>query len=146
MTKQSKVIQGICCVVVFSFISGVIMPACSAQICTMQSNETEPLKFPSQDKMGQSNYDDDETFFNFAIIWGTFEHKFRVPFIALRANNSGPWYNQTMYVIGYQNWVPKWVFKTSYEIYCGFLYIGFVGFHRLCVIAWGNVAAFSKNK
>jgi hypothetical protein len=143
MTKQSKVIQGICCVVVFSFISGIIMPTCSAQIHTVQSNEIKPLKKPSHDKVGQSNYDDDdEDFFDFAIIWGTFEKKQRVRFIALSAENPSPWYNRTMYVIGYQSWVPQWIFKTSYEIICGYLHIGFVGFHQLCVIAWGEVTAF----
>jgi hypothetical protein len=143
MTKQSKIISGICCVVVFFFISGALIPACSAQIRTAQSNEMKPLKKPSQDKVSQSNYDDNETFFNFAIIWGTFEKKYDYfPFFRFKVGNPGPWYNRTMHVIGYQNWVPKWVFKTSSEVYCGYLHIGIVGFHRLFVIAYGNIAAF----
>jgi hypothetical protein len=142
MTKQSKVISGICCMVVFFFISGIFIPACSAQICTAQSSEMEPLKKSSQNKMSQSNYDDNESFFNFAIIWGTFEERVSYfPFLHLIVSNPSPWYNRTMHVIGYQNWVPKWVFKTSYELYCDFN-IGIVGFHRLFVIAYGNIAAF----
>jgi hypothetical protein len=142
MKKQSKVISGICCMVVFFFISGVIMPACNVQICAVRPNETEPFKKSSQEKASQSNYDDNESFFNFAIIWGTFEVRyFGFPFLEFAVYNPGPWYNRTIYVLGYQNWVPQWVFKKAYNV-DGTFHIGIIGFHRLAIVAYGIVDAF----
>jgi hypothetical protein len=128
--------------IILLFIASAFAPLCSAQIRAPQNNSVKTLKEPPANKVRQSNFDDDEDFFDFAIIWGTFEHKFWIPFVALTALNPGPWYNRTMHVIGY--WIPEhqWFFKTSYQIEFGYLHIGIIGFHRLFVIAYGNIAAF----
>jgi hypothetical protein len=89
--------------------------------------------------------DDDEAFFDFAIIWGPFEVRWGVfPLLEVVVYNRAPWYNNTMNVIGYQSWEGgKWVVKKSYWIECNYLHVGIVGRNWLFVIGWGNVAAFS---
>jgi len=124
---------------IFFLVCCAFIPLCEAQIYAPQLNR----KNTSQ-KLNIKNFNaDNESFFDFAIIWGTFEKKIDYfPLFSLIVRNPYPWYNRTMFVIGY--WIPEhqWFFKKSFQIECGFLHIGIVGFHRLAVIAYGNIAAF----
>ncbi|MBE3136781.1 MAG: hypothetical protein IMZ43_05240 [Thermoplasmata archaeon] len=142
MKKQSRVIQGICCAMVFLFVCGALVPACSAHISTPQANGEKTSPESSVKKVKHTN-NDDEDFFNFAIIWGPFEVKYWSSlFQTLVVYNRAPWYNRTINVIGYQPFEHNWVFKKSCWIECGYLHIGFVGRHWLFVIGYGNIAAF----
>ena len=142
MKKQSQVMQGICYAVVFFFVSGVIMPVCHAQINISPVNGGETTSRSPVKKVTHAT-SDNESFFDFAIIWGTFEERVDYfPLFSLIVRNPYPWYNRTMYVIGYQPFENNWVFKKSCQVECGFLHIGIVGFHRLAVVAYGNIAAF----
>jgi len=141
--KQIRIFQYCCCAVIFFLLCGAFLPLCGAQTCTTQSTTGEKTSQELTVINVKNSTTEDEDFFNFAIIWGTFEEKIDYfPLFSLIVRNPYPWHNRTMYVIGYQNWVHQWVFKKSFQIECGFLHIGIVGFHRLFVVAYGNIAAF----
>ncbi len=124
--------------IILLFVAIAFSPVSTAKI---DSPQTDIHKLESS--VRKVRHADDEDFFNFAIIWGTFEEKVDYfPLFSLIVRNRYPWYNRTMFVIGYQNWIPQWVVKKAYQIECGILHIGIVGFHRLAVIAYGNIAAF----
>jgi hypothetical protein len=128
--------------IILLFVAIALSPTYTAKVSAPLINDNKsPKESPITKVTHASN--ENESFFNFAIIWGTFEEKIDyAPLFSLIVRNPYPWYNRTMYVIGYQNWVPQWTFKKSYQVECGFLHIGIVGFHRLAVIAYGNIAAF----
>ena len=124
------------------FVCGALMPACSAQINTPQANEVTTSPESSVKKATHTN-NDNESFFDFAIIWGTFEVRYDVvPLVELIVHNRAPWYNRTMNVIGYLIPEHQWFFKKSYWIECDYLHIGFVGRYWLFVIGYGNIDAF----
>jgi len=126
--------------IILLFVAVAFSPVSTAQVSPPQTNTIKASQVAPVRKVTCA---DDEYFFNFAIIWGTFEEKIvNIPFFSLAVSNRHPWFNLTMYVIGYQNWVPQWVFKKAYQIECWDLHFGIVGFHRLAVIAYGNIAAF----
>jgi len=127
--------------IILLFICCSIVPECAAQDNQLQKNRTNVLQ--DENRQIKSKNNDNESFFNFAIIWGTFEHKsYSSLFGGLIVMNRDPWYNRTMYVIGYQIPQNHLVIKKSYWIECHFVHIGFVGRNRLFVIGIGNVAAF----
>jgi hypothetical protein len=128
--------------IILLFVGGALMPACSAQISTPQANG-EKTSHDCEVKDVKPNNNDDEAFFDFAIIWGPFEVKFWSSlFHHVVVYNRAPWYNHTMNVIGYLIPEHQWYFKKSCWIECGYLHIGFVGRHWLFVIGYGNIAAF----
>jgi hypothetical protein len=142
MKKQLHRIQGICCAMIFLLVCSAFIPSGDAQIITSQTNREKTSQDSPVEKMRYIN-NDEEDFFDFAIIWGTFEERVDYfPLFSLIVRNPYPWYNRTMFVIGY--WIPEhqWFFKKSCQVECGFLHIGIVGFHRLFVVAYGNIAAF----
>ena len=143
MKKHTRMVQCICCVIVFLFVCSAVLPICNAQTNTPQTNGEKTSPESSVKKVIHA--DDDEAFFDFAIIWGPFEVKYWSSlFQTLVVYNRALWYNNTMNVIGYQSWEGgKWVVKKSYWIECGYLHIGIVGRNWLFVIGWGEVAAFS---
>ena len=142
MKKHTQVIQCICCAMVFLFVCSAVLPICNAQISTPQANG-EKTSHDCEVKDVKPNNNDDEDFFNFAIIWGTYEERIDYfPLFSLIVRNRYPWYNHTMNVIGYQPFEHNWVVKKSCWIECGYLHVGIVGRHWLFVIGYGNIAAF----
>jgi len=118
--------------IILLFVAIAFSPVSTAQIHSSQETSIRKVI-----------HTDDEYFFNFAIIWGTFEQKIDyVPLFSLAVRNRAPWYNLTMYVIGYQPIEHNWVFKKSYQVECWDLHLGIVGFHRLAVVAYGDIAAY----
>jgi len=140
--KHIQLVQCICCIMVFLFVCGALVPACSAHISTPQTNGEKTSPELPINKVKHTN-NDDEAFFDFAIIWGPFEVRWGVfPLLEVVVYNRAPWYNNTMNVIGYQSWEGgKWVVKKSYWIEC-YRHVGIVGRNWLFVIGWGEVAAF----
>jgi len=127
---------------VFLFVCGALLPIGNAQTNISQTDE-EKISLESPVKKVKHTNNDDEAFFTFAIIWGTFEHKAVSSLFGMVAvHNRAPWYNRTMNVIGYQSWEHKWFVKKSYWVQCNFLHLGIVGRNWLCVIGIGNVDAF----
>jgi hypothetical protein len=128
---------------VFLFVCSAVLPICNAQISTPQANGEKTSPELPINKVKHTN-NDDEAFFDFAIIWGPFEVKFWSSlFHHVVVYNRAPWYNHTMNVIGYQSWEGgKWVVKKSCWIECNYLHVGIVGRNWLFVIGWGSVAAF----
>jgi len=128
--------------IILLFGCGALMPACSTHISTPQTNGEKTSPESSVKKVIHTD-DDDEDFFDFAIIWGPFEVRWGVfPLLEVVVYNRAPWYNRTMNVIGYWILEHQWFFKKSYWIECNYLHIGFVGRHWLFVIGYGNIAAF----
>jgi len=127
---------------VFLFVCSAVLPICNAQTSTPQANG-EKTSHDCEVKDVKPNNNDDEDFFDFAIIWGTYEERIDYfPLFSLIVRNRYPWYNHTMNVIGYQSWEGgKWVVKKSYWIEC-YRHVGIVGRNWLFVIGWGEVAAF----
>ena len=141
MKKHNQVVQCICCILVFLFVCGALLPTCNAQISTPQTNG-EKISLESPVKKVK-HADDDEDYFTFAIIWGTFEHKaFSSLFGYVHVYNRKPWCNRTMNVIGYQSWEHQWVVKKSWYVQCCFLHVGIVGRNWLCVIGIRNINAW----
>ena len=128
--------------IILLFVCSALLPACNAQTSTLQTDEEKMfLELPVK-KVKQIN-NDDEYYFSFAIIWGTFEERYVFSFFGnIKVFNRDPWYNRTINVIGYQSWDHKWTAKKSYEVKCNFLHIGIVGRNWLCVIGIGDVTAF----
>jgi len=140
--KHNQIVQCICCAMIFLFVCSAVLPLCNAQTSTPQTNgEKTSLESPVK-KVKHTN-NDDEAFFNFAIIWGPFEVRYWSSlFHHVVVYNRAPWYNNTMNVIGYQPFEHNWVVKKSYWIECNYLHVGFVGRNWLFVIGYGNIAAF----
>jgi len=120
----------------------VILPSCIAQTPIPKINREQSPQDLFTNKTSHTNQDDDY-FFNYAIIWGPFEVRWESSFFSkVVVMNRYPWNNHTMTVIGYITAEHRWVVKKSYWIECNFLHMGFVGRHWLFVIGIGNVAAF----
>jgi len=134
--------KGVAVGIILLFVCGALMPACSAQINIPPANGVKTFQeFPVK-KVKHTN-NDNESFFNFAIIWGTFEIRYDVfPFLRLVVYNRDPWENKTINVIGYMNWEHKFVYKKAFYIQCNFWWIGIVGKHRLCALGFRDVTAF----
>jgi len=127
---------------VFLFVCGALVPACSAHISTPQENG-EKISLESPVKKVKHTNNENESFFDYAIIWGTFEHKqFKSLFGMVSVYNREPWNNRTMNVIGYVISEHKWTVKKAFWVKCNFLHLGIVGRNWLCVIGIGNVDAF----
>jgi len=139
--KHIQLVQCICCIMVFFFVCGALVPACSAQISTPQANgEKTSLESPVKKV---KHADDDEDFFTFAIIWGTFEERFVFSFFGnIWVYNRDPWCNRTMNVIGYRSSLHQWFVKKSWYVQCNFLHVGIVGRNWLCVIGIRDIEAF----
>jgi hypothetical protein len=127
---------------IFLFVCSAVLPICNAQTSTPQANGEKTSPELLIKKVTPTN-NDDEDFFNFAIIWGPFEVRWGVfPLLEVVVYNRAPWYNRTINVIGYQPFEHNWVFKKSCWIECNYLHVGFVGRNWLFVIGYGNIAAF----
>ncbi|MBE3121010.1 MAG: hypothetical protein IMZ58_02240 [Thermoplasmata archaeon] len=121
MKKHNQIVQCICCAMVFLFVCGALVPACSAQIRTPQANGEKTSPESSVKKVIHAD-DGDQVFFDFAIIWGPFEVKFWSSlFHHVVVYNRAPWYNNTMNVIGYLIPEHQWYIKKSYWIECNYL-------------------------
>ena len=142
MKKHIQLVQCICCIMVFLFVCGALVPACSAHISTPQTNGEKTSPELPINKVKHTN-NDDEAFFDFAIIWGPFEVRWGVfPLLEVVVYNRAPWYNNTMNVIGYQSWEHQWFFKKSWCVECYALHVGIVGKHWLCAMCFRNVNAW----
>jgi len=125
--------------VILLFVCGALMPACSAQISTPQTNRVK-TSHDCEVKEVKPNNNDNESFFTLVLVWGTYEGKWGGgPLIGIRVYNPGPWYNRTMNVIGYQNWEHKWVVKKSYSVDCRY-WLGFAVLHHVCGIGYDVTA------
>jgi len=140
--KHIHMVQYICCIMVFLFMCGAVLPACTAQTNIFQTDE-EKIFLESPAKKVKHANNDDECFFDYALIWGTFEENWASSLFGfVHVFNRGPWYNRTMNVIGYQGWTGNWTVKKAFEVKCNFLHLGIVGRHWLCVIGIRNVDAW----
>jgi len=139
MKKHTRMVQYICCLMVFLFVCSAVLPACSAQTNILQTDE-EKMFLESPAKKAKHANNDDEMFFTYAFIWGPFE-LLRVSslFGFVWVKNRDPWLNETINVIGYQSWTGNWTVKKAHSAKCNFLHIGFVGRNWLCVIGIRNV-------
>jgi hypothetical protein len=128
--------------IILLFVCGALLPACSAQTNILQTDEEKMfLELPIK-KVKQIN-DENESFFTYALIWGTFEENwYSSLFTEVHVFNRGPWYNRTMNVIGYQSWTGNWTVKKAFYVKYNFLHLGIVGRNWLCVIGIRNVDAF----
>ena len=143
MKKHIRIFQYCCCGVIFFLVCSAFIPLCGARTYMTQSTDGEKTLQELTVKNTKTSDTDDEDFFDFAIIWGRFEIRdFGFPFLEFRVLNPAPWYNRTINVLGYQSFVHQWFFKKSWDVECLFVHIGIVGFHRLAVVAYGNIAAF----
>ena len=142
MKKHIHMVQYICCIMVFLFVCGTLLPVCNAQTNILQTDEEKMFLESPAKKVKHAN-NDDECFFTYALIWGTFEEKwYSSLFTDVHVFNRGPWYNRTMNVIGYQGWTGNWTVKKACEVKCNFLHLGIVGRNWLCVIGIRNVDAW----
>ena len=146
MKKHTRMVQYICCIMVFLFVCGALLPACSAQTNMFQTDEEKMFLESPAKKVKHTNYEN-ESFFDYALIWGTFEHKsYSSLFRDVSVYNPDPWHNRTMNVIGYvKNDVAPggtWTVKKAFYIKCNFLHLGIVGRNWLCVIGIRNVDAW----
>lgn len=125
--------------IILLFVCGAVLPACNAQTNILQTDEEKMFLESPIKKMKQINYEN-ESFFTFAIIWGTFENKaFSSLFGMVAVNNRDPWHNRTMNVIGYKRSTHEWTVKKAFSIKCNFLHLGIVSRNWLCVIGIRNV-------
>jgi len=139
--RNIKLIKGLAVGIILLFVGGAFIPVCSAQISITQANGEKTSPELPINKVKHTN-NDDEGFFTFAIIWGTFEERFVFSFFGnIIVHNRAPWYNRTMNVIGY-SWEHQWYFKKSWCVECYALHVGIVGKHWLCVISIGDIQAF----
>ena len=128
--------------IILLFVCGALLPACSAQTNMFQTDEEKMFLESPAKKVKQINYEN-ESFFTYALIWGTFEHKsYSSLFRDVSVYNPDPWHNRTMNVIGYQSWTGNWTVKKAFYIKCNFLHLGIVGRNWLCVIGIRNVDAW----
>ena len=146
MKKHTRMVQYICCLMVFLFVCGTLLPACNAQTNILQTDEEKMLLELPVNKAKHTNKDT-EMFFDYALIWGPFEQKaYSSLFRDVYVLNRDPWNNRTINVIGYvkndETSGGTWTVKKAFWVKCNFLRIGIVGPHWLCVIGIGNVDAF----
>ena len=125
---------------------GTLFPACTAQTNILQTDEEKMFLESPAKKVKHAN-NDDECFFDYALIWGPFEQKaYSSLFRDVYVLNREPWFNRTMNVIGYvKNDTGSggtWTVKKAYEVKCNFLHLGIVGRNWLYVIGIRNVDAF----
>jgi hypothetical protein len=127
---------------VFLFVCGAVLPACSAQTNILQTDEEKMFLESPVNKAKQINYES-ESYFDYALIWGPFEELWVSSlFTLVHVLNREPWNNLTINVIGYQSWTGNWTVKKACDVRCGFLHIGFIGRNWLCVIGIRDVTAF----
>jgi len=142
MNKHTRMVQCICCIMIFIFVCGAILPACSAQTNILQTDEEKMFLESLVKKVKKINYEN-ESFFTYALIWGPFDHRsYSFLFTFVWVQNREPWYNRTINVIGYKRSTQEWTVKKAYNVRCNFLHVGFVGRNWLCVIGIGDVIAF----
>jgi hypothetical protein len=142
MKKCLLLIKSLAVGIIFLFVFSAIVPACSAQTNILQINRVNNAQELPVKKMKHTN-NDNEDFFDFAIIWGPFEHRIFYSFFRqVIVGNLGPWYNRTINVIAYNFDTHQWFHKTSCQVECNFVHIGVVGKNWLCIIAYGNIAAW----
>ena len=142
MKKHTRMIQYICCLMIFLFVCGTLLPACTAQTNILQTDE-EKMFLESPAKKAKHANNHDEMFFTYAFIWGPFEELWVSSFFTLlHVTNREPWLNHTINVIGYQSWTGNWTVKKACEVKCNFLHLGIVGRNWLCVIGIRNVDAW----
>ena len=143
MKKHTRMIQHICCLMIFLFVCSAVLPACSAQTNILQTDEEKMFLESPAKKVKHAN-NDDECFFDYAFIWGPFEEKwYSSLFRDVYVKNRDPWLNETINVIGYvKNDTGSggtWTVKKAHSAKCNFLHVGFVGRNWLCVIGIRNV-------
>jgi hypothetical protein len=146
MKKHTRMVQYICCIMVFLLVCGAVLPACSAQTNILQSDEEKMFLESPVKKVKQINYEQ-ESFFDYALIWGPFEENWVSSlFTLVWVTNREPWNNRTINVIGYvkshDTSAGEWTVKKACDVRCNFLHIGIVGRNWLCVIGIGDVTAF----
>ena len=142
MKKHTHLVQCICCLMIFLFVCGTLFPACTAQTNILQTDEEKMFLESPAKKVKHAN-NDDEMFFDYALIWGPFEQKaYSSLFRDVYVLNREPWFNRTMNVIGYQSWTGNWTVKKASYVKCNFLHLGIVGRNWLYVIGIRNVDAF----
>jgi hypothetical protein len=142
MKKYPLIWKGLAVGIISIFVCGAFIPACSAQTNILQINGVNTTQELSVKKVKHTN-NDNEDFFDFAIIWGTFENKSYASFVRqVFVNNPGPWYNRTMNVIAYNFDTHQWFHKTASIVECNFIHIGPVGKNWLFIVAYGNIAAW----
>jgi len=135
--------KGLAVGIILLFVAIAFSPVSTAQVSPPQTNIIKASQVAPVRKVTHSS-DDEIDFFDFAIIWGTFEVRWSVfPLIDLTVYNRSPWNNRTINVIGYVISDHQWYFKKAAYIACNYLHLGIVGFHRLGVVAYGNIDAFS---
>ena len=136
----------ICCIMIFLFMCGAVLPACSAQTNILQTDE-ETMFQESQAKKVKHTNNENESFFDYALIWGPFEELWVSSlFTLVHVKNREPWNNRTIHVIGYvkshDTSAGEWTVKKACDVRCNFLHLGIVGRNWLCVIGIGDVTAF----
>ena len=134
--------RSLCLVLLVSFLFYPLLSVESTQGDLQQIYTDKNSQEPQIKNSEKTN--DDESFFTFVIVWGTYEEKcgssFFGIFVGLRVYSPGPWYNRTMYVLGYQDWKDKWTFKKSYDVDCS-CWCGAAVFHHVVGIGY-DVSAF----
>jgi len=146
MNKYPLIWKGLTLGIILLFVCGALLPACNAQSNMLQKTEDKMFLESSVKKVKQINYEN-ESFFDYALIWGPFEELWvssLIGFVWVR--NRVPWNNRTINVIGYvkndETSGGTWTVKKAFSVKCNFLHVGFVGRHWLCVIGIRNVDAF----
>jgi hypothetical protein len=118
-------------IIIISIGCTIILPSSVTQEINIDTN----VNHPSDEALSLQTSDDEYNFFSFAIIWGEFKTKeYPIPFIGLEVRNP---YNNTMHVIGWVSYEHRFIYRNASFVYCPW-WIGFVGSHRLFVIAWGH--------
>jgi hypothetical protein len=139
MKKHTRLVHWFSCGMIFFFICSALMPLCNTQAIAPHTNNGRMLQELQVKKVKHTD-SDDEYFFTYAIIWGTYETKWAGGFLTgIRVFNPGPWYNRTMNVLGYQNWKNQWFFKKSCDVECHY-WMGIAVFHHACGIGFDVTA------
>jgi hypothetical protein len=139
MKKHTRMVQCICCIMIFLFVCSAVLPICNAQSNLLQTTEEKMFQELQAKKAKHAN-NDDECFFDYALIWGTFEENWASSLFGfVHVFNRYPWYNRTMNVIGYRISIDTWTVKKAFSVKCNFLHLGIVGRNWLCVIGIRNV-------
>ena len=132
--------------IILLFVCGALLPACNAQANILQTDEEKMFLESPTKKVKQIDYEN-ESFFDYALIWGSFEENWASSlFTFVWVKNREPWNNRTINVIGYvkndETSGGEWTVKKANNVRCNFLHIGIVGRNWLCVIGIGDVTAF----
>jgi hypothetical protein len=139
MKKPTRIIQFISCGIIFLFIFSSFISVYGEQFNVTKKNGKKTYEkshlLPIKPVI---NYN--ESFFTFAIFWGTYEERWGRPFFWVRVFNRDPWENRTINVIGYQNWEHKWTYKKAFMVDCQ-ISIGFAILGHVCGMGY-NVDAF----